>query len=117
MHFSLNCMCVQFGMEVGLRVVRGPDWKWQDQDGGEGHVGTVIAIGTGENNIPIQTAVVQWDSGFLANYRVGFQGACDLRVFDSSPVGKCRGGNILGIEYWWKCIHKKTVHHCLMFCL
>lgn len=26
---------------VGVRVVRGPDWKWGKQDGGEGHVGTV----------------------------------------------------------------------------
>ena len=25
---------------VGLRVVRGPDWKWGDQDGGEGGLGT-----------------------------------------------------------------------------
>lgn len=77
-------------MEVGLRVVRGPDWCWQDQDGGEGHVGTVIAVGTGENNIPNQTAVVQWDLGFQANYRVGFKGHYDLRVFDSSPAGKSR---------------------------
>lgn len=28
----------------GLRVVRGPDWTWRDQDGGEGHVGTVVAV-------------------------------------------------------------------------
>ena len=28
----------------GLRVVRGPDWTWGDQDGGEGHVGTVVAV-------------------------------------------------------------------------
>ena len=35
------------GMEalVGLRVVRGPDWEWGDQDGGEGHVGTVVEVG------------------------------------------------------------------------
>ena len=26
---------------IGSRVVRGPDWKWGKQDGGEGHVGTV----------------------------------------------------------------------------
>ena len=26
---------------VGVRVVRGPDWKWGKQDGGEGHLGTV----------------------------------------------------------------------------
>ncbi len=29
---------------VGLRVVRGPDWEWDTQDGGEGFVGTVIDI-------------------------------------------------------------------------
>lgn len=30
---------------VGSRVVRGPDWQWGDQDGGQGHVGTVVTIG------------------------------------------------------------------------
>ena len=29
-------------MLKGLRVVRGPDWKWGDQDGGKGCVGTVV---------------------------------------------------------------------------
>ena len=80
-------------MEVGLRVVRGLDWKWQDQDGGEGHVGTVIEVGTRHNNIPSQTVVVQWHSGFRANYRIGLHGAYDLRVFDSGPVRKWMGGN------------------------
>ena len=28
----------------GTRVVRGPDWKYGKQDGGEGHVGTVKAF-------------------------------------------------------------------------
>lgn len=32
-------------LEVGLRVVRGPDWKWGQQDDGEGHLGTVVEIG------------------------------------------------------------------------
>lgn len=32
-------------MEVGIRVVRGPDWKWGNQDDGEGHVGTVVEVG------------------------------------------------------------------------
>lgn len=32
-------------MDVGTRVVRGPDWKWGNQDDGEGHVGTVVEIG------------------------------------------------------------------------
>jgi hypothetical protein len=29
---------------VGLRVVRGPNWKWGAQDGGEGFVGTVVKV-------------------------------------------------------------------------
>ena len=31
------------GVQVGMRVVRGMDWKWGQQDGGEGGVGTVAA--------------------------------------------------------------------------
>ena len=26
---------------LGARVIRGPDWKWDNQDGEEGHVGTL----------------------------------------------------------------------------
>ena len=33
----------------GLRVVRGPDWKWGDQDGGEGCVGTVVSNTDSQN--------------------------------------------------------------------
>lgn len=29
---------------VGLRVVRGPNWEWDTQDGGEGFVGTVVSV-------------------------------------------------------------------------
>ena len=68
-------------MEVGLRVVRGPDWKWGNQDGGEGNVGTVVEIGKiGSPTSPDKTVVVQWDTGTRTNYRVGYQGAYDLRV-------------------------------------
>ena len=74
--------------EVGLRVVRGPDWKWSNQDDGEGHVGTVVEIGKpGSTTSPDKTVVVQWDSGSRTNYRVGYQGAYDLRVLDNAPVG------------------------------
>lgn len=33
-------------VKVGARVIRGLDWVWADQDGGEGHVGTVVEIGS-----------------------------------------------------------------------
>ena len=47
----------------GIRVVRGPDWKWGDQDGGEGHLGTVVEI------VSKTEVVVQWDHGTRTNYR------------------------------------------------
>ncbi len=46
------------------KKVRGPDWKWAQQDDGEGHVGTVVELGKpGSNTSPDKTVVVQWDSG------------------------------------------------------
>lgn len=74
-------------MEIGLRVVRGPDWIWGDQDGGEGGVGTVVHIGDTINR-DVGTVLVCWDTGKLANYRAGYDGKYDLRVFDSAPTGK-----------------------------
>ncbi|XP_035211065.1 E3 ubiquitin-protein ligase MIB2-like [Stegodyphus dumicola] len=98
-------------MEVGLRVVRGPDWKWGNQDDGEGHVGTVVEIGKpGSSTSPDKTVVVQWDSGSRTNYRVGYQGAYDLRTLDNAPLGvkhpniicdSCRKQGIAGMR--WKC--------------
>ena len=70
----------------GLRVIRGPDWRWGDQDGGEGGVGTVIHIGgaaaaAAEGEAPAGqadptaspegTVVLQWDGGLRTNYRIG----------------------------------------------
>jgi len=65
---------------VGARVVRGPDWKWGKQDGGEGHIGTVRNFESPEE------VVVVWDNGTAANYRCA--GAYDLRIIDSAPTGE-----------------------------
>lgn len=76
-------------MEAGCRVVRGPDWKWGNQDGGEGHVGTVVVVGrSGSVSSPDKTVVVQWDGGTRTNYRCGYQGAFDLCLLDNGPIGK-----------------------------
>ena len=75
-------------MELGLRVVRGPDWKWANQDDGEGHAGTVVEIGKiGSCTSPDKTVVVEWDCGTRTNYRTGYQGAYDLLVYDNAPLG------------------------------
>lgn len=93
----------RFMMEgVGARVIRGADWKWGKQDGGEGHVGTVRNFESPEE------VVVVWDNGTAANYRCS--GAYDLRILDSAPTGvkhdgtmcdTCRQQPMFGVR--WKC--------------
>ena len=72
-------------LALGLRVVRGPDWEWGDQDGGEGFVGTVAGVEEGSREV-----VVQWDVGQRCRYRCGQDGKFDLRVLDSGPSGRFR---------------------------
>lgn len=88
----------------GIRVVRGPDWIWQNQDDGEGHVGTLCEIGrSGSTHSPEKTVVVNWDSGHRTNYRVGYQKQYDLIVVDNAQIGVkhpniiCDGCNKPGI--------------------
>nr|XP_060615013.1 E3 ubiquitin-protein ligase MIB2 [Anolis sagrei ordinatus]XP_060615014.1 E3 ubiquitin-protein ligase MIB2 [Anolis sagrei ordinatus] len=98
-------------MQVGMRVVRGLDWKWSNQDNGEGNVGTVVEIGRqGSPTTPDKTVVVQWDHGTRTNYRTGFQGAYDLLLYDNAQIGVrhpniicdcCKKHGIRGMR--WKC--------------
>ncbi|XP_076132832.1 E3 ubiquitin-protein ligase MIB2 isoform X2 [Alosa pseudoharengus] len=98
-------------MEVGMRVVRGIDWKWGNQDEGEGHVGTVVEIGRqGSTTTPDKTVVVQWDNGTRTNYRTGYQGSFDLLLYDNAQIGVrhsniicdgCKKHGIMGMR--WKC--------------
>ena len=67
---------------LGLRLVRGPNWCWGDQDGGDGCVGTVVEVGEGG-----RSAMVQWDLGTRAQYQCGEDDKFDLRVFDAAPTG------------------------------
>ncbi|KAI8750494.1 E3 ubiquitin-protein ligase MIB2, partial [Biomphalaria glabrata] len=66
----------------GTRVVRGPDWKWKNQDGGEGHMGTVKKV----TGLPQKSSVkVIWESGDKNIYRAGFKDCYDLLVYESAP--------------------------------
>ena len=64
---------------IGYRVVRGPDWQWEKQDGGEGRVGTVRGFESRDE------VLVLWDNGTAANYRCVTH--FDVRVLDSAPAG------------------------------
>ncbi|WKY07585.1 hypothetical protein Q1695_007222 [Nippostrongylus brasiliensis] len=55
----------------GMRVIRGPDWSWDDQDGGgEGKI-----IGCVENG----WVDVMWDNGYTNSYRFGADGRFDIQ--------------------------------------
>jgi hypothetical protein len=60
----------------GMKVVRGPDWKWQDQDGGKGQFGNVTLV---KDNGWVEVA---WPNGTTNDYRWNQDGAYDLRAVD-----------------------------------
>ncbi|XP_071481556.1 E3 ubiquitin-protein ligase MIB2-like [Diadema antillarum] len=95
----------------GWRVVRGPDWKYEDQDGGKGHLGTIKDVPGGNQT---GLVVVQWDYGYRGRYRIGADNAYDLLLWDNAPAGtKHKGvecnecsyhtkGGLAGVR--WKCM-------------
>ena len=72
-----------------MRVTRGPDWRWGNQDGGSGSRGTVVAIKPwlGEPSNQRYGVRVVWEAGGGNTYRWGAEDAYDLRV-----VGFPQGG-------------------------
>ena len=75
---------------LGLRVVRGPDWKSNEtgSDGGEGFVGTVVEVGTDSSTLAENMATVKWDIGTREVYKAGYQGKYELCVLDNATAGK-----------------------------
>ncbi|XP_055386638.1 E3 ubiquitin-protein ligase Ufd4 isoform X2 [Condylostylus longicornis] len=70
---------------TGARVVRGVDWRWEDQDGGGGE-GTV----TGE--IHNGWIDVKWDHGVRNSYRMGAEGKYDLKLANCDNLSVLEGG-------------------------
>lgn len=62
------------GIFPGARVVRGVDWQWEDQDGGNGRRGKVNEIQDWSAASPRSAAYIIWDNGAKNLYRVGFEG-------------------------------------------
>ena len=63
--------------ETGLRVRRGLDWDWGDQDGGPGSLGVTLE---GEGRVDSGWVNVRWDHGEGNSYRVGANGKYDLMI-------------------------------------
>lgn len=65
----------------GMRVTRGPDWKWNNQNGSPTGQGTVTSA-------PRNGWVdVRWDSGSTNSYRMGAEQRFDLTVLED-PGGR-----------------------------
>ncbi|XP_048734908.2 uncharacterized protein LOC125650560 isoform X1 [Ostrea edulis] len=61
---------------VGCYVKRGPDWKWEEQDGGKGSIGTTYRV------MDNASVYVRWPCGRMGNYRFGYDGKYDIEVCD-----------------------------------
>lgn len=61
-------------MHPGVRVARGVDWKWGNQDGGETGRGTV------RGTLRTGWVDVEWDTGASNSYRMGADGRYDLKL-------------------------------------
>lgn len=72
------------GIFQGARVVRGVDWQWEDQDGGNGRRGKVIEIQDWAATSPRSAAYITWDNGAKNLYRVGYEGMADLKVVNDA---------------------------------
>ncbi|CAD5112184.1 DgyrCDS1418 [Dimorphilus gyrociliatus] len=77
------------GIFPGARVVRGVDWQWEDQDGGNGRRGKVSEIQDWAAQSPRSAAYVLWDIGTKNLYRSGFEGMADLKVVSDAKGSQC----------------------------
>ncbi|XP_071944964.1 uncharacterized protein [Antedon mediterranea] len=66
-----------WGICAGAEVTRGKHWKWGDQDGGD--TGVVKLIANWNKTSWRSGARVEWKNGSIKGYRVGYDGAVDLK--------------------------------------
>lgn len=79
--------CELRGIFVGAKVVRGFNWEWGNQDGGEGKMGRVLDIRGWDNESSRSVANVTWFTGSTNVYRLGHKGNCDIKFIDSASGG------------------------------
>lgn len=70
---------------TGARVVRGVDWRWDDQDG--------CCEGTVTGEIHNGWIDVKWDHGVRNSYRMGAEGKYDLKLANCDNLSVFEGGN------------------------
>lgn len=69
----MSIIATKYNIVEGTHVMRGRDWKWDNQDGGPGKKGTVISVGPNSRCSPGWCAV-KWDdpkAHTSCHYRIG----------------------------------------------
>lgn len=93
-------------MSLGVRVVRGPDWEWDLQDGGEGFVGTVVGV----EEFDMGYVLVQWDMGQRYKHRCGgYAGKYDLRILDNGTAGMSASPTS-SVLMWHTLVHTQILY-------
>lgn len=75
------------GIFTGAKVTRGPDWEWNNQDGGLGSVGRVVDIRGWDDDSGRSVATVTWPTGSTNVYRLGYKGCVDLSCVEEAIAG------------------------------
>ena len=86
-----NSIVDEYNCFVGLRVIRGRDWAWGDQDYQDGNpgYGTLLLCSTPNNkDWDNKGARVRWDNALVKYlpYRIGYHEKYDL--FVANKTGK-----------------------------
>lgn len=69
---------------VNLRVTRGPDWTWSDEDGGEGKTGVILSFDKSKT-----IAQVLWEGGQAhKHYRFGLKSDLMICIGANSSLGR-----------------------------
>ncbi|VDI82587.1 Hypothetical predicted protein, partial [Mytilus galloprovincialis] len=80
------------GLFPNVQVMRGPHWKWKNDDGGESGIGAIKEICTwGTNGYRGGVKVVWKSDRSVKNYRVGAEGCIDVICVDKTDTNT--GGN------------------------
>ncbi|CAL1544052.1 unnamed protein product [Lymnaea stagnalis] len=107
--------------KLGLRVVRGPHWRYDNQIA-SGLMGTVVEIdGQGGSRAPAKTVAVIWDTGDTGFYRAGYGNAYDLHIYENvqgqggvvhefTTCNGCHEKEIVGFR--WKCVDCPAIDLC-----
>lgn len=79
-HLAHSLLDLFLPLQPGMRVQRGPDWQWADQDGGSGHQGTVLLVKEWKTT-PNGAVRVKWDDKVNDNtYRYGGENCYDVML-------------------------------------